>query len=49
MESYEELEVFKEAHKLVLEVYRLARVFPEEEKFRLVTRVLQILSKRLCS
>ncbi len=34
-ETYEDLEVFQEAHRLTLEVYALARSFPPAERFRL--------------
>jgi four helix bundle protein len=33
------LDVWKEAHKLVLMVYRITREFPNEEKFGLVTQM----------
>jgi four helix bundle protein len=34
-ESFEQLEVWQEAHKLVLEVYQSTREFPSEEKYGL--------------
>lgn len=33
---WKELEVWKLSHEMVLEVYRLTRSFPEQEKFRLI-------------
>jgi four helix bundle protein len=33
------LDVWKQAHALVLEVYRLTVVFPNEEKFGLVSQM----------
>jgi len=33
--TYEDLDVFKLAHKVVLEVYQLSKKFPAEERFRL--------------
>lgn len=38
-EKFEDLEVWKKAHKLVLEVYNLTRDFPTEEKFGLVSQM----------
>lgn len=32
--NYEELNVFKESHKFVLEIYKITETFPNEEKFR---------------
>ena len=39
MKSVEELEVFKLAHKLVLEVYEQTRGFPAEERYGLVPQM----------
>lgn len=39
IDSFQELDVWKEAHKLVLMVYRITREFPNEEKFGLVTQM----------
>ena len=36
-ERFEDLEVWKKAHKLVLGIYKLTRDFPKEEKFGLVS------------
>ncbi len=38
-ERFEDLEVWKKAHKLVLHIYRLTRDFPKEEKFGLVSQM----------
>ena len=39
MLEWQNLEVWKEAHRLTLEVYWLAREFPAEERFRLSDQV----------
>ncbi len=33
--TYEDLEVFKESHQLVLDIYKIINSFPKEEKYRL--------------
>jgi four helix bundle protein len=38
-ERFEDLEVWKKAHKLVLEIYRITRDFPVEERFGLVSQM----------
>ena len=38
-ERFEDLEVWKKAHKLVLDTYRITRDFPVEEKFGLVSQM----------
>ncbi len=38
-ERFEDLEVWKRAHALVLKVYNLTRNFPKEEKFGLVSQM----------
>ncbi len=35
METYENLEVFKESHLFVVRLYKIVKDFPKEEKFRL--------------
>ena len=37
--SFEDLEVWKKAHQLVLNVYRLTKSFPREEVFGLTSQV----------
>ena len=39
MEKVEELDVFKLSHSLTLEIYRITRSFPEEEKFGLISQM----------
>jgi len=39
--NYEELNVFKESHKFVLEIYKMTETFPNEEKFRLVDQLIR--------
>ena len=38
-ERFEDLEVWKKAHKLVLEIYRVTRDFPVDERFGLVSQM----------
>jgi len=38
-EKFEDLEVWRKAHKLVLEIYKITRGFPSEEKFGLVSQM----------
>jgi four helix bundle protein len=37
--QFRQLQVWQEAHKLVLEVYQLTRQYPTEERFGLVTQM----------
>ncbi|MCD6317659.1 four helix bundle protein [Candidatus Aerophobetes bacterium] len=37
--SYEELDVWKESHKLALEIYKLTKNFPKDERFRIVDQI----------
>ncbi len=39
IDRFEQLEVWQEAHKLVLSVYRVTKEFPGEEKFGMVTQM----------
>ena len=39
MESWKELEVWRKAHGLVLEIYRLTARFPSAERFRLTDQL----------
>jgi four helix bundle protein len=39
MEKFWNLLVFKKAHQLVLEVYKLTEKFPQEEKFGLISQI----------
>lgn len=38
VQRFEDLEVGKKAHQLVLETYKITRVFPVEENFGLVSQ-----------
>jgi len=38
-EKFEQLEVCKAAHGLVLDVYRMTRAFPADERFGLVSQM----------
>ncbi|OYD17229.1 four helix bundle protein, partial [candidate division WOR-3 bacterium JGI_Cruoil_03_51_56] len=42
--TYEDLEVFKLVHRLVLDVYQLAKEFPSSERFRLTDQVCRSAS-----
>jgi len=44
MKSVEELNVFKLAHKLTLEIYSSVKSFPEAERFGLVTQLCRAAS-----
>jgi four helix bundle protein len=39
LERFEDLDVWRQAHALVLEVYRLTNGFPDHEKFGLVSQM----------
>jgi four helix bundle protein len=38
-EKFEDLDVWKKAHELVLETYRITKLFPSDEKFGLVSQM----------
>ncbi len=38
-EKFEDLEVWKKAHRLVLEVYNITKAFPAEERFGLISQM----------
>jgi four helix bundle protein len=44
MLGWQNLEVWQEAHRLVLEVYRITRMFPDEERFRLRDQICRCAS-----
>ena len=44
MLEWQNLDVWKEAHKLVLEIYKLTRSFPDEERFRLRDQICRCAS-----
>lgn len=37
--SIEELEVFKKAHRMTVEIYEITKAFPQDEKFALVSQM----------
>lgn len=37
--TFEDLPLFKEAHNLVLSVYKVTKIFPQEEKFGLISQL----------
>lgn len=39
MKSFRDLEIWKEAHALRIEVYRISATFPSEEKYRLTSQI----------
>lgn len=39
LETFQDLEVWKKSHRLVLRIYNLTRDFPKEEKFGLVPQM----------
>jgi four helix bundle protein len=39
VKSIEELEVFKKAHKITVEIYEITKAFPQDEKFALVSQM----------
>lgn len=41
---FEKLEVWREAHKLVIDIYRITKKFPAEEKFRLIDQICRSAS-----
>lgn len=45
MNSYKELIVWQKSVELVVEIYRITKIFPTEEKFSIETQI--IISKKL--
>lgn len=39
MRDFKELKVWEKAHKLVLEVYRITKQFPEDEKYGIISQI----------
>ncbi|MDD5091822.1 MAG: four helix bundle protein [Candidatus Wallbacteria bacterium] len=37
--NYDELDVYKEAHKIVLDVYQITKTFPKTEQFNLISQI----------
>lgn len=44
MKSFRDLKVWQKAHELVLEMYKVTKSFPKEEKYRLTTQILRSVS-----
>ena len=38
---YEDLDVFKESHSLVLKIYQITKSFPKEENYRIVDQMIR--------
>lgn len=39
IKSFEDLEVWKKAHRMVLEIYKITKDYPSEEKFALISQM----------
>jgi len=39
IKSFQDLNIWKEAHQLVLEIYKIARKFPKEENYSLTSQI----------
>src|ERR1700759_706829 len=39
MQDYENLKVWKKAHQLTLDLYKCTKVFPEDEKYGLISQI----------
>ena len=44
MKTFKELKVWQKAHQLVLEIYKITRSFPKEERFGLVIQIRRSVS-----
>jgi four helix bundle protein len=44
IKSVEELDVYKKAHALTLELYKITRDFPDDEKFGLISQIRRVAS-----
>ena len=44
MSSFKDLNVWKEAHKLTLEIYAISKTFPSEERYRLIDQLCRSAS-----
>ncbi|WP_026894351.1 four helix bundle protein [Clostridiisalibacter paucivorans] len=42
--GFEDLKVWQKAHELTLKIYKITKVFPEEEKFRLTNQICRSAS-----
>ena len=41
IKSFHDLEIWKLSHQLVLEVYKISKMFPKEENFRITSQLLR--------
>jgi four helix bundle protein len=41
IKSFHDLEIWKLSHQLVLEVYKISKMFPKEESFRITSQLLR--------
>lgn len=41
IKSFHDLEIWKLSHQLVLEVYKISKIFPKEENFRITSQLLR--------
>lgn len=41
IKSFHDLEVWKLSHQLVLEVYKISKMFPKEENFRITSQLIR--------
>ena len=41
IKSFHDLEIWKLSHQLVLEIYKISRMFPKEENFRITSQLLR--------
>ena len=39
--NYKDLDVFKNSHKIVLEIYKITNKYPKEEKYRLIDQMVR--------
>ncbi len=39
--NYKDLDVFKDSHKIVLEIYNITKDYPETEKYRLIDQMIR--------
>lgn len=39
--NYEDLDVFKNSHKIVLKIYKITNKYPKEEKYRLIDQMIR--------
>lgn len=42
IKKFEDLRIWNESHKLVIEIYKIIRKFPKEEKFILISQLLRV-------